>query len=79
MKGTYIFLADGFEISEALTTVNMLRRGGINVKTVSIYDDRIVITFNHKEGTKTVTFDEVKEAIPEENGSDLDCLGAPRP
>ena len=42
MKGTYIFLADGFEISEALTTVNMLRRGGINVKTVSIYDDRIV-------------------------------------
>ena len=27
MKGTYIFLADGFEISEALTTVDMLRRG----------------------------------------------------
>ena len=46
MKGTYIFLADGFEISEALTTVNMLRRGGINVKTVSIYDDRIVTSSN---------------------------------
>ena len=38
MKGVYIFLADGFEVSEALTTVNMLRRGGVNVKTVSIYD-----------------------------------------
>ena len=37
MKGTYIFLADGFEISEALTTVNMLRRGGVNVKTVSTH------------------------------------------
>ena len=46
MKGTYIFLADGFEISEALTTVNMLRRGGINVKIVSIYDDRIVTSSN---------------------------------
>ena len=46
MKGTYVFLADGFEISEALTTVNMLRRGGVNVKTVSIYDDRIVTSSN---------------------------------
>ena len=46
MKGTYIFLADGFEISEALTTVNMLRRGGVNVQTVSIYDDRIVTSSN---------------------------------
>ena len=46
MKGVYIFLADGFEVSEALTTVNMLRRGGVNVKTVSIYDDRIVTSSN---------------------------------
>ena len=46
MKGIYIFLADGFEISEALTTVDMLRRGGVNVKTVSIYDDRIVTSSN---------------------------------
>ena len=46
MKGTYVFLADGFEISEALTTVNVLRRGGVNVKTVSIYDDRIVTSSN---------------------------------
>ena len=46
MKGTYVFLADGFEVSEALTTVNMLRRGGVNVKTVSIYDDRIVTSSN---------------------------------
>ena len=46
MKGTYVFLADGFEISEALTTVNVLRRGGVNIKTVSIYDDRIVTSSN---------------------------------
>ncbi len=46
MKGVYVFLADGFEVSEALTTVNMLRRGGVNVKTVSIYDDRRVMSSN---------------------------------
>lgn len=49
------------------------------INAVYLYDNKIVIGFNHKEGTQTVTFDEVKEAIPEENGSDLDCLGAPRP
>lgn len=46
MRGVTVFLADGFEISEALTTVNVLRRGGVDVKIVSIYDDRIVTSAN---------------------------------
>ena len=60
MKGTYVFLADGFEISEALTTVNMLRRGGINVKTVSIYDDRIVTSSNRIPVIADMAFGEFK-------------------
>ena len=60
MKGTYVFLADGFEISEALTTVNMLRRGGINVKTVSIYDDRIVTSSNRIPVVADMAFGEFK-------------------
>ena len=32
----YLFLADGFETIEALAVVDILRRGGIEVKTVSI-------------------------------------------
>ena len=60
MKGTYVFLADGFEISEALTTVNMLRRGGINVKTVSIYDDRIVTSSNRILVIADMAFGEFK-------------------
>lgn len=36
MKGIYIFLAEGFEEIETLATVDILRRGGVNVKTVSI-------------------------------------------
>lgn len=60
MKGTYVFLADGFEISEALTTVNMLRRGGVNVKTVSIYDDRIVTSSNRIPVVADMAFGEFK-------------------
>ena len=60
MKGTYVFLADGFEISESLTTVNMLRRGGINVKTVSIYDDRIVTSSNRIPVIADMAFGEFK-------------------
>ena len=32
----YLFLADGFEIIEALSPVDMMRRAGIEVKTVGI-------------------------------------------
>lgn len=42
MKGVHIFLADGFEEIEALATLDVLRRGGINVKTVSITDNGAV-------------------------------------
>ena len=60
MKGTFVFLADGFEVSEALTTVNMLRRGGVNVKTVSIYDDRIVTSSNRIPVIADMAFGEFK-------------------
>lgn len=36
MKESFLFLAEGFEEIEALTAVDVMRRGGIDVKTVSI-------------------------------------------
>lgn len=40
----YVFLADGFEEIEALTPVDLLRRAGVSVNTVSIYPDRTAVT-----------------------------------
>ena len=48
------------------------------INAIFLYDDKMVITFNYKEGTKTITFTELQEAISDKNGSDLDCLAAPR-
>ena len=48
------------------------------INAIFLYDDKMVITFNYKEGTKTITFAELQEAISNKNGSDLDCLAAPK-
>lgn len=43
MKKTYLFLAEGFEEMEAIAVVDVLRRGGVEVLTVSIYDDYEIV------------------------------------
>lgn len=42
MKKVYVFLADGFEDVEALIPVDVLRRGGVEVVTVSTTDFPLV-------------------------------------
>ena len=42
MKISYLFLAEGFEEIEALTVVDMMRRAGMEIRTVSITDEKIV-------------------------------------
>ncbi len=42
LKMVYIYLAEGFEEIEALTITDILRRGGVDVRTVSIMDDYCV-------------------------------------
>lgn len=42
MGTIYIFIANGFEEIEALTPVDVLRRGGLNIRTVSINEKKQV-------------------------------------
>ena len=49
------------------------------INAIFLYDDKVVLTFNYKEGTKTITFDDLKTALAEEKiSSDLDCQAAPQ-
>lgn len=44
MKEVYIFLATGFEEIEALGTIDILRRGEVDVKSVSLEDNKQVVS-----------------------------------
>src|SRR5699024_6368548 len=48
------------------------------INAIYLYDDKVLITFNYKEGTQTVSFGEATEAATKEKSSDIDCLGAPQ-
>lgn len=56
----YLFLANGFEEIEALTPVDMLRRAGIEVTTVSINKDRSVYGAHNIQVVADKTTDEVE-------------------
>ena len=48
------------------------------INAIYLYDDKVLITFNYKEGTETISFGEATEAAAKEKSSDMDCLGAPK-
>lgn len=55
---SFIFLADGFEEIEAIATLDILRRAGMDVKTVSIKHDHKVKGAHGLEVTADLTFKE---------------------
>ena len=44
------------------------------INAIYLYDDKVLITFNYKEGTETITFG---EAVKAEKSSDMSARGAP--
>ena len=64
MSKTYLFLADGFEEIEALTVVDILRRGGVEIETVSV-TGREEVTGSHNI---TVKADRLFEAAGLDDG-----------
>ena len=75
---TYIFLANGFEEIEALTTVDMLRRAGIQIKMVSIMREKMVYG-SHGIGVEAdIIFEECNFESVENICNHFDCKAALR-
>ena len=70
MTKVYVFLADGFEDVEALAPVDVLRRGGVGVVTVSINGSDMVKSAHNVYVKADVRFEEA-------NFSDADLLMIP--
>ena len=48
------------------------------VNAIYLYDDKVLLTFNYKEGTKIISLDDVASLVASgESGSDLGCLPPP--
>ena len=48
------------------------------VNAIFLYDDKVVITFNFREGSKTITFSDLQQAIENGvNGSDMNSVTPP--
>ena len=70
MKKSFLFLADGFEDIEAIAVVDILRRGGVEVQTVSITEQKQVKSAHGVVVIADRMFEEIK-------WEEADCLICP--
>lgn len=74
MKGVYIFLANGFEEIEALATLDVLRRGGVDVKTVSVLYDKFVTGSHKMTVVADMTYGEFKAEVQLDGTDESDVM-----
>lgn len=74
MKGVYIFLANGFEEIEALATLDVLRRGGVDVKTVSVLYDKFVTGSHKTTVVADMTYGEFKAEVQLDGADESDVM-----
>ena len=77
MKGVSIFLAEGFEEVEALATADILRRGGVDVKLVSITEDSLVKSSHGVNVKADLTFSEYRQLCSAEVCCEKDFMVFP--
>lgn len=71
MKGTYIFLAHGYEPLEALAPMDILRRGGVNAQFVSTDEDYFA---ESTQGYSIVTDLCWEEFLEEVEAEGIECM-----
>lgn len=74
MKGVYIFLANGFEEIEALATLDVLRRGSVDVKTVSVLYDKFVTGSHKTTVVADMTYGEFKAEVQLDGTDESDVM-----
>lgn len=74
MKGVYIFLANGFDEIEALATLDVLRRGGVDVKTVSVLYDKFVTGSHKTTVVADMTYGEFKAEVQLDGTDESDVM-----
>lgn len=74
MKGVYIFLANGFEEIEAFATLDVLRRGGVDVKTVSVLYDKFVTGSHKTTVVADMTYGEFKSEVQLDGTDESDVM-----
>lgn len=74
MKGVYIFLANGFEEIEALATLDVLRRGCVDVKTVSVLYDKFVTGSHKTTVVADMTYGEFKAEVQLDGTDESDVM-----
>ena len=77
MKGVYMFFADGFEETVALATADVMRRGGIDVKKVSITGSLGVSSSHGVHVLADMTFGEFKNSVVLEGTTPQDVMVFP--
>lgn len=65
MKDSFVFLAEGFEEIEALTAIDVMRRGGMSVKTVSITSSLQVTGAHGTTVTADLLYDNIHFGDPD--------------
>jgi hypothetical protein len=68
------FGIEKFKKLDITTTEGKQRLIDSFVNSIYLYDDKVTITFNYKDGTQTVYLSEIEAA----KNSDIKCLGAPQ-
>ena len=84
MEKVYVFLADGFETVEALAPVDVMRRAGLDVVTVSIMGRKDVLSAQNvtvvaDEVYENVSFDDADALVLPGGGVGTDNLSAHEP
>ena len=78
MKGIRIFLAEGFEETEALATLDVLRRGKIDALTVSTKEEGTLVTGSHGIPVLAdISFSEFLSGLQEEGTGPYDVMVFP--